>query len=1175
MKRTKLALLAAAIMSLATFSHAFTYDTFTGTYTVGNASFGAYTNFTEVWSGYNDIKINVNFDTAYTNMQFRMSYPRSGTVFLDVTAPTITGLTNFQYTVARTNLPPAGMYYCEFAGFDVANITNIPTRVLATGTVTIEHSVYENTTQSTWTNPLAGTVIGPPTHTITAETNWPFIQKSIGTSTGDLLYASASNVWTRLGSGTVGYYLRAGGADTAPSWAALPGGGDMLKSTYDTNANSVVDNSEQLGGTAAALYAKLADFDTFSELDTLVADKTLVNEEDVATIDANWVNTNNPWAVNEGGSGAATFTDGGVLLGSGTSAFTPMAVLADGEMIVGDGTTDPVAESGSTLRTSIGVVSGGAGDIWVELTETDDVVTIDSANARTNIYGGKVSRLGDEVWFSDGGVGTIGMNFYASAATGTVTWDGSVDRFAYADTVTGPTFIVGTLLDANGVVALGDSGDNLTIAGNTNIVTGIVTIDGTQTASGTDLNGNIFTKGWLTTLGSTIASNLFTSVVVANNSSVSAELIENPNVTNDTAWNYTANSAFQSSGAFSNKIAITAGTTGTFQQSNTVTHTKGNVYTIGYAISVPAGTGTVSVIFGSETNTTAFTANGTKSYTHVTSTTNQPTWSVVAAAASAVYLDDFTIKNITDGDLHVAGTGYFGSLNVGGVALPSASDFTQDGGVLVGTGVATFQEEAGATLRTSVGVGTGDSPQFSGLSLTGVLNMGANVITNGQVLYLKEQAAANASQAGQGQFWVKIASPNQAWFTDDAGTDFRLVGGNLTLADNEWVGLGAAAGRIEFDNQATDEVNILAANVGIGTNAPATTLDVNGATTLRGATTITTGDLTMNAGNVDVTTADAAGPSVIIRGPAMNANALQLQVTNASNGDVFTLDEDGDVVAAATIRSGTSSAYAEINGAGVSGDNLKVYRSDNNFVGAIFESDGTGQPIFTLRTDAKSDGGSLGAFFFDGNDSGNVNTRYATLLAKIVDNTEGTEDGAFVMEVFTNGASAEVARFTAAGLGLYTNLPAAKLHVNGTMQVDDLMCELSFQDGTVQPFTGGSFEQVTNMEVNVSDASYSNTDSNLTVTTAGRYTVYLDVSFATDAAEVLNMHLYTNNTVAVDFGGNNIGWDRNTAATLNNGVVACSKTLILPASCILDWRLQSATAANLTWNHGTFRVERR
>jgi hypothetical protein len=62
-------------------------------------------------------------------------------------------------------------------------------------------------------------------------------------------------------------------------------------------------------------------------------------------------------AVAKGGTGATSLTDGGVLLGSGTGAVTAMSVLSDGEMIVGDGTTDPVAESGATLRTSIGVGS--------------------------------------------------------------------------------------------------------------------------------------------------------------------------------------------------------------------------------------------------------------------------------------------------------------------------------------------------------------------------------------------------------------------------------------------------------------------------------------------------------------------------------------------------------------------------------------------------------------------------------------------------------------------------------------------------------------------------------------------------------------------------------------------------------------------------------------------------
>jgi len=43
---------------------------------------------------------------------------------------------------------------------------------------------------------------------------------------------------------------------------------------------------------------------------------------------------------------------------------------------------------------------------------------------------------------------------------------------------------------------------------------------------------------------------------------------------------------------------------------------------------------------------------------------------------------------------------------------------------------------------------------------------------------MTEQANANADVAGDGQMWVKTATPNQIWFTDDAGTDFQLA--NLT-----------------------------------------------------------------------------------------------------------------------------------------------------------------------------------------------------------------------------------------------------------------------------------------------------------------------------------------------------------------------------------------------------------
>jgi len=50
---------------------------------------------------------------------------------------------------------------------------------------------------------------------------------------------------------------------------------------------------------------------------------------------------------------------------------------------------------------------------------------------------------------------------------------------------------------------------------------------------------------------------------------------------------------------------------------------------------------------------------------------------------------------------------------------------------------------------------------------------------------------------------------------------------SLLASDDDWIGLGGAAGRIEFDDQATDEVNILSARVGIGTTTPTTLLSVD------------------------------------------------------------------------------------------------------------------------------------------------------------------------------------------------------------------------------------------------------------------------------------------------------------------------------------------------------------
>ena len=70
-------------------------------------------------------------------------------------------------------------------------------------------------------------------------------------------------------------------------------------------------------------------------------------------------------------------------------------------------------------------------------------------------------------------------------------------------------------------------------------------------------------------------------------------------------------------------------------------------------------------------------------------------------------------------------------------------------------------------------------------TLGGHLAGGGFDITKLGTLSMTEQAAANGDVAGDGQVWVKTATPNELWFTDDAGTDFQLasLAGTETLTN--------------------------------------------------------------------------------------------------------------------------------------------------------------------------------------------------------------------------------------------------------------------------------------------------------------------------------------------------------------------------------------------------------
>lgn len=115
--------------------------------------------------------------------------------------------------------------------------------------------------------------------------------------------------------------------------------------------------------------------------------------------------------VASGGTGATSLTDGGVLLGSGTGAVTAMAVLTDSQMIVGDGSGDPVAESGATLRTSIGVGTGDSPQFTaVNIGAAADTTVARASAGDINVEGNLIYRAGGtDVPVSDGGTGASSL----------------------------------------------------------------------------------------------------------------------------------------------------------------------------------------------------------------------------------------------------------------------------------------------------------------------------------------------------------------------------------------------------------------------------------------------------------------------------------------------------------------------------------------------------------------------------------------------------------------------------------------------------------------------------------------------------------------------------------------------------------------------------------------------
>jgi len=153
-----------------------------------------------------------------------------------------------------------------------------------------------------------------------------------------------------------------------------------------------------------------------------------------------------PLTVAQGGTGASSITDGGIILGSGTAAVTATAQPADGELLIGSGGSDPVLATltdggGVTATEGAGTITLGTDEILEDL-DTLGAPTADGEFIVATGAGAFAYETGDtalaslgivhgrEEFFLDGGglLNSMTVTNSAVAATNTILFSIEIDE---------------------------------------------------------------------------------------------------------------------------------------------------------------------------------------------------------------------------------------------------------------------------------------------------------------------------------------------------------------------------------------------------------------------------------------------------------------------------------------------------------------------------------------------------------------------------------------------------------------------------------------------------------------------------------------------------------------------------------------------------------------------------
>jgi hypothetical protein len=217
-------------------------------------------------------------------------------------------------------------------------------------------------------------------------------------------------------------------------------------------------------------------------------------------------------AVSNGGTGATSLTDHGVLVGSGTAAITPLAVGSDGQVLIGASGLDPAFASLASSNSSINFTSGAN---TLDLTTGTAVATsfvtginspaIPAAGVLNVPNGSNITTTGSS------GDNTLTIDLVSSpSVSGSVTAGTGLIATTGGATITGTSSVAGTAAATALTVTAGAAQTAVAVVGSTTLPAQTITaganskgltIQGNGTANAEEITAGAGTGGGLLITG--------------------------------------------------------------------------------------------------------------------------------------------------------------------------------------------------------------------------------------------------------------------------------------------------------------------------------------------------------------------------------------------------------------------------------------------------------------------------------------------------------------------------------------------------------------------------------------------------------------------------------------------------------------------------------------------------